>query len=111
MSYLSYCGLLCDDCPLYMATKNNDQQAKEKLAREYSTADTLFIAEDMTCEGCFWEKNDSSKMCGDCEIRRCAQGKTVENCGHCSAYPCEIVERRLPGETDCRKRLDSMAGR
>lgn len=111
MSYLSYCGLLCDECPLYIATKANDQSAKEKLAQECSTADTVFTAEDMTCEGCFWEQNESSKMCGGCEIRKCAQNKTVENCGRCAAYPCAIVERRLPGDTDCRKRLDAVSGR
>ena len=109
MSYISYCGLLCNECPLYIATKNNDLQAKERLAVECSTEAITFTAEDMTCEGCFCHKNDRSKMCGDCEIRKCAKNKAVENCGLCSEYPCEIVERRLPVDSENRVRLDEIS--
>lgn len=45
MSYIAYCGLLCDECPIYIATRNNDTQAKERLAAECSTADMTFTAE------------------------------------------------------------------
>ena len=109
MSYISYCGLLCNECPLYIATKNNDLQAKERLAVECSTESITFTAEDMTCEGCFCEKNDRSIMCGDCENRKCAKNKAVENCGLCSEYPCEIVERRLPVDSENRVRLDEIS--
>lgn len=106
MSCVAYCGLLCHECPLYIATKNNDLQAKEKLAVECSTDKITFTANDMTCEGCFWDKNDSSKMCGDCEIRKCAKDKSIDNCGVCSTYPCEIIERHLPMDSECRIRLN-----
>lgn len=111
MSYISYCGLLCEECPIYIATKNNDLKAKEKLAVECSTENITFTAEDMTCHGCFWGKNDNSKMCGDCEIRNCAKDKGVENCGVCPMYPCEITERRVPADSESRTRLDKLAGR
>ncbi len=109
MSYIAYCGLLCYECPLYIATKNNDLQAKKKLAIGCSTESTTFTADDMTCEGCFWSKNDSSKMCGDCEIRKCAKNKTVDNCGVCSMYPCDIIEKRLPIDSECRVRLEKIS--
>ena len=109
MNYIAYCGLLCHECPLFIATKNNDVQAKEKLAVECSNEDTTFAAEDMTCEGCFWDKNDNSKMCGDCEIRKCAKGKAVDNCGMCTVYPCEIIEKRLPTDSENRVRLDKIS--
>ena len=98
MNYVAYCGLLCHECPLYIATKSNDSQAKEKLAIECSTKNITFTADDMTCQGCFCVNNDSSKMCGDCEIRKCAKDKDVDNCGVCSVYPCEIIEKHLPVE-------------
>ena len=44
MEYLSYCGILCNECPLFIATKNNDDAMNEKLAVEYrrvSTAHSL----------------------------------------------------------------------
>jgi len=65
---------------------------------------------DITCEGCFWGQNDSTKMCGDCEIRNCARVRTIENCGVCPDYPCEIVERRIPVDCESRIRLDKIAG-
>lgn len=111
MSYLSYCGLLCNECPLYIATKDNDMAAKQRLARECSTGDVTFTADDMTCAGCGQAQADNSKMCGDCEIRACARLKAVESCGHCRAYPCAIVDRRLPSDSDGRRRLNSIAGR
>lgn len=109
MSYLSYCGMLCEECPIYIATKNNDMQAKEKLAKECSNKEIVFTAEDMTCEGCFWEKNDSTKMCGNCEIRNCARVKAVDNCGLCISYPCDIVERCIAKGCPNRDRLDAIA--
>ncbi|MDT8717537.1 DUF3795 domain-containing protein [Clostridium sp. 19966] len=109
MSYISYCGMLCQECPIYVATKNNDVQAKEKLAIQCSTKDIVFTTEDMTCQGCFWEKNDSTKMCGACEIRNCAKDKSVDNCGLCKEYPCDIVERRIAKGSPNRIRLDGIA--
>lgn len=109
MKYVAYCGLLCHECPLYIATKNNDLREKERLAIECSNENCSFTPEDMTCEGCFWVNNDNSKMCGDCEIRGCAKEKLVENCGECSMYPCEIIERRLPTDAENRARLDEIA--
>ncbi|MDP4091172.1 MAG: DUF3795 domain-containing protein [Bacillota bacterium] len=108
MDYIAYCGLLCNECPIYIATQNNDVQAKEKLAVECSNENFTFTAEDMTCQGCFWDKNDSTKMCGDCEIRKCAKDKGAHNCGHCCEYPCEIVERRVPEDSQNRVRLDTI---
>lgn len=109
MNYLAYCGMLCYECPIYIATKNNDLQAKKRLAIECSTENITFTADDMTCEGCFWDKNDRSKMCGVCEIRQCAKNKSIDNCGACSEYPCEIIERRLPIDSENRVRLDRIS--
>lgn len=109
MSYISYCGLICDECPIYIATKNNDSQALEQLALECSNENCTFAAEDMPCLGCFDHKNDCSKMCGDCEIRFCAKDKPVDNCGMCDVYPCEIIERHLPADSENRLRLDKIS--
>lgn len=61
---MAYCGLLCHECPLFIATRNNDLQAKEKA---------------------------------------------VDNCGVCSMYTCEIVERRIPVDSEARARLDAIS--
>ncbi len=104
---MAYCGLLCQECPLYMATMNHDSAAKEKLAIECSTETIKFTADDMTCEGCFSVLNDKSRMCGDCEIRNCAKVKAVLHCGACASYPCEVVDRRIPNDSANRARLNT----
>lgn len=109
MSYLAYCGILCDECPIFIATKNNDLEAKEKLAQECSNDDYQFTIDDMTCEGCFSVKNDTSKMCCDCDIRNCARVKELHNCGMCYSYPCDITERRVPDDSASRITLDDIS--
>lgn len=32
MEYISYCGLLCNECPIYIATKNNDNEIEGKAS-------------------------------------------------------------------------------
>ena len=39
---IAFCGLVCSQCPVYIATKTNHEELKEKLAIEYST-DTFVL--------------------------------------------------------------------
>lgn len=38
MEKIAFCGLVCSECPVYVATQTGDMELKEKLAREYSAA-------------------------------------------------------------------------
>ena len=108
MEYISYCGLLCNECQVYIATARNDEQMKAKLAKEYSGERNQFSIKDINCYGCFWEGNKTSKMCGGCEIRNCAEEKEVKNCAYCGDYPCRYITSHLPEGSDNRKRLDKI---
>jgi len=109
MEYISYCGLLCNECPIFIATAENNEQAKERIAKEFSGERMQFTKEDMNCYGCFHEETKNNKMCGGCEIRICAEDKDVENCGCCSDYPCDHVETYAEAGSDNRNRLDSIS--
>jgi hypothetical protein len=37
-----------------------------------------------------------------------AKDKAVDNCGVCSLYPCEIINKRLPSDSECRDRLNKI---
>jgi len=106
MEYVSYCGLLCNECPVYIATAQNDNLMKAKLAKEYSSESSQFSAHDINCCGCFSETNKLSKICSNCEIRNCAEAKEVKNCGHCDNYPCRYIHSHVPEGSENRKRLD-----
>lgn len=62
---LAYCGLNCNECPIYLASVNNNTDEQIRLANEYSNDTCKFIKEDMYCLGCHSDEV-SKKMCGDC---------------------------------------------
>ncbi len=54
-----------------------------RLGLRYSA----YLPQGMACYGCRPE-ND----CAYSEVRACAYGKGVENCGLCQMYPCELLQ-------------------
>ncbi|WP_167956765.1 ASCH domain-containing protein [Anaerosporobacter faecicola] len=107
---IAFCGLVCTDCPIYIATATQDEEKKEQLAREYSTETCTFEKEDMVCYGCHSqdEAMKHSKMCGDCEIRNCKKTAKIDTCASCEAYPCAHIERFVPADGENRKRLEKI---
>lgn len=108
MQYISYCGLKCAECPVYLATCSNDMAMKKKLAQDYTTGSCVFTPKDMACRGCQSPEAQNSKMCGQCPIRICAQTKPVETCADCADYPCPIVEEYIPTGSENRILLDNL---
>jgi hypothetical protein len=87
---IAYCGLVCSDCPTFLATRNNDDVARQKTADLYAEKFGLnFKSEDINCDGCKSEGGKLIGYCQTCEIRRCCREKGLENCKHCSDQPCE----------------------
>lgn len=105
---MAYCGLLCEECPVYLASQSNDEVQRERLAKMYSVPGCSFTKEDIVCEGCHATSSNKSKMCKDCPMRNCARNKGVKHCAACGKYPCKIVEQYLPPESEKRKRLDKL---
>jgi len=92
---IACCGLICIKCEAFLATKNNDDSRKMKIAVTWSKHfDMKFEAEDIDCDGCLSESGRLSGYCRKvCEIRPCARAKSVENCAHCEDYAWEKVTR------------------
>lgn len=105
---LAYCGLLCNECPIYIATINNDQKAKAEWAEKCSNDKCKFEPEDMNCLGCFKVDVAKSKMCSGCEVRACGVQKDIENCAGCDQYPCALVEKYVPADSEGRARLNAL---
>lgn len=107
---IAYCGLLCNECPVFMATINKDDQVQVELAKEYSNEKCHFEPEDISCSGCYEVDLANSKMCSNCKIRACGAEKVVENCARCNEYPCELLKEYFSDDTPERKRLDQIRG-
>jgi hypothetical protein len=109
---VSYCGLLCDGCPVLWATGENNPKMKEKMRTEIakmsnSLYKTQYTSGDITdCDGCFAENERLFPGCNDCQIRNCARAKNIPNCAWCEDYICETLGPFLNDNQEAKLRLD-----
>lgn len=90
MAYIGYCGDDCELCPRYIATKSNDVEKLKEAAILWEKAgfhNSIVTPEEMICNGCA-----SLEHCHYNDIRECARGKEISNCGKCNEYPCEKIK-------------------
>lgn len=90
MNRIGICGDNCSFCPRHLATQNGDARGLEDVKELWvrlGLRDPAFPAQGMACYGCRPE-ND----CAYSEVRACAYGKGIENCGLCQEYPCEMLQ-------------------
>lgn len=81
---IAYCGLDCEKCDAYLATKNNDQALREKTAKLWSELNNAHIApEDINCQGCHGDGVKTVFCSSLCGIRQCAVKKNIATCGEC----------------------------
>ncbi len=106
MAEISFCGQVCAECPVFQATRENNQAQGLWLALEYSSGDHLYQAEEMRCFGCHSHTAILAPMCKSCEIRSCAYGRVFISCAECEHYPCATIERLVPVDTDNRSVLE-----
>ena len=104
---IAYCGLKCHECPAYIATKANDREKIEEVAREFSSAEQSFAPEDTWCDGCIEKNGRIFVWCKSCAIWNCASEKQVLNCLHCGDFPCQIIEDDRGG---AKERLIALKG-
>lgn len=91
---IAYCGLICAECPAYEATQENDDAKRKKVAEMWSKQYNMKVKpEDINCDGCTSGSKRIIGYCSVCEIRKCGQGKGVENCAYCVDYGCEKLTR------------------
>ena len=103
------CGLVCTDCPAYLATLKDDNAQREIVARYYAEVFGLnYKPEDINCEGCLSESEKRIEFCKACEIRKCCLEKKVENCAICKEQVCETLAKfheLSPESKACFQRL------
>ncbi len=84
-SYIAYCGLDCETCEARLATINNDDALRGKVAAEWSELNHAEITPEMiNCTGCRIEGAKTPYCDSLCPIRKCASSKGYATCGDCS---------------------------
>ena len=71
-----YCCIECSKCEAYVATQNNDDELRAKVAKQWKMK-----AEEIDCNGC-----KSGKALFNCEAKQCAVKKGLPTCAHCGDF-------------------------
>ena len=104
---IAYCGLDCEKCDAYIATKNNDQALREKTAKLWSELNNAdILPEHINCEGCRTNGVKTYYCDTLCAIRQCAMKKNISTCGDCAQMEqCEKVAVVIGNNANALKNL------
>ena len=104
---LSCCGLVCTECPAYLAARTNDDELRAKTAKKWSNLFKVRIKPgEIDCDGCGSDGDRLFGHCRVCEVRTCAREKSVLNCFVCLDYPCPKIVRLQEFLPEARKTLE-----
>ena len=108
-NYIAYCGLDCESCEARIATVQNDDAQRKKIARRWSELNGVEITPEMiNCSGCRIDGVKTPYCESLCPIRRCALKRSVETCGACGEMDkCEKLGMITGNNADALKNLKS----
>ena len=109
----------CSGCPIHLATGVEDRKKqtrmREDIARQIEQLYGMKCRpEDITdCDGCRTDGGRLFAACAKCGIRKCARGKSMENCAHCGEYVCDKLQEFFDHggkllHMDAKARLDAI---
>ena len=106
---IAHCGIVCSDCPTFKATRMNSDDERKRVAelwtKEYGHP---FKPEDINCDGCTTRGTRVFNYTGICEIRKCAQGRNLNNCAYCDDYKCERISKLHEQAPKAKETLDQV---
>ena len=104
---IAYCGLDCEACEARIATVNNDNELRAKVAKLWSELNNVEITPEMiNCDGCRINGVKTPYCESLCPIRQCALGRKVNNCGDCAEMEtCDKVGMILKNNEAARQNL------
>lgn len=107
--YIAYCGIDCSRCEARIATANNDDDHRRRVADLWSKLNGVSItAEMINCTGCRVDGAKTPYCESLCPIRRCASEKGLVTCGGCESIDsCEklgAITKNNPAALDNLKK-------
>ena len=107
--YIAYCGLDCETCEAHIATVNNDNDLRIKVAKEWSELNGVEITPEMiNCAGCRIDGVKTPFCDSLCPIRQCGLSKGYVTCGDCSKmHGCEKLEMITGNNAEALERINN----
>ena len=104
---IACCGLDCEICEARMATLNNDDPQRKKIAKLWSDLNGVEITPEMiNCVGCRIDGPKTPYCESLCPIRPCVMSHGLETCGACGEMGrCEKLGAISGNNADALKRL------
>jgi len=90
---IAYCGLVCSNCPTFLATQADDDARENAAAFYHERYGFNLPPKDINCDGCLSDTGKLMVYCQSCDIRKCCQEKSLNNCAVCSEEPCEKLNK------------------
>ena len=106
--FTAYCGLDCETCEARIATVNNDDVLRKKVAALWSKLNSAEITPEMiSCTGCRLPGVKTMYCDSLCPIRQCAKAREMETCGSCPEMKtCEKLNAIIQNNPDAGRRLE-----
>ena len=105
-AFIAYCGLDCESCEARLATVNDNDALRRKVAAQWSALDGVEITPEMI--HCRIEGTKTPYCESLCPIRQCAAGKKVETCGSCPEMrSCEQLAAITNNNAEALRRLEN----
>jgi hypothetical protein len=106
---IAYCGMVCVECRTYLATRNNDIEAKAVTAEDWNKRYKLSLkTKDINCDGCLAVGKRQIGYCHVCDIRVCGSAKKILNCSYCVEYPCVKLNKVHAYASQAKAKLDAI---
>ena len=103
------CGIVCSDCPAFIATKTNDDALRARTAAEWSAMYHADIKPaGIDCDGCPSAGPRLFAHCLECGIRACAHGRKFVTCAECSDYACQKLQEFFAMVPQAKQTLDQL---
>lgn len=94
---IACCGIDCEKCETRIATINNDDEMRKRLADYYNKNFGANLTPEMVnCTGCRMPGVKSPNCEQFCQIRKCVAGKGYKTCGECAELEsCRMIKEKL----------------
>ena len=104
---IAYSGLDCGRCEARMATVNDDDELRRKVAKEWSELNNVEITPEMiNCDGCRMDGRRTPFCESMCPIRMCIIGRGYDTCGSCPDMDgCEKLRMIVSTDKEALERL------